>query len=684
MVYFVLQSLLLAVMLAAPGFLVLHRLGFGILFSICLASPISIVLYCFEGVLFSLLGVPCSGILLFGASLVVAALLDLTRLLPKGRIACPAALSSGKAEFAILGAYVVFSLAILAYFFVRNLSDYDSVVQGFDTVYHLGLARSFLDSGNYSFLFPTLYPAESVDFEPPMEGGSFYPAAWHVLAAMLASVSGVSVGFAANATNYVVGSVVFAGGMFAFLKLLLGKDRLALLAGSFLSFAFVAFPWALIVRGEQFPQLLAFALLPSVISFYLICLERSAKACNRLVSAICFVLGMAALALSQTNALFSAGVFCAAFTLALLFRRAKEPGRNRRKRFVAVGAFGVFVVIVWVVAFNLPFMQAIVWFSWEPYSSFSEALMRWLTLALGEDARQQILLATLVLMGVLLVLARKRDIWLAVLWLIMGAFYIVDVATSGFAKHFLTGFWYTDYDRIAAMLAIFTIPLACYGFSFFVRLLAGGIAKIRVSQADSSYVVGATGVFLACLCLVGIFSPSYTIAREPSATAFGDVYDRMATVNSIEFPGVFNASERHFVERAQEKMDPGAVVISNPDDGSCFAYGMYDMNLYYRRHFIRGVADAKDGLPESEDSRLIRLHLADYASDPAVREAVSDVGARYVLLLDDPKATKDNSVFHTYRWEDWVGLETINEETPGFKLLLSDGDMHLYEINDET
>ena len=56
------------------------------------------------------------------------------------------------------------------------------------------------------------------------------------------------------------------------------------------------------------------------------------------------------------------------------------------------------------------------------------------------------------------------------------------------------------------------------------------------------------------------------------------------------------------------------------------------------------------------------------------------MNAKYVILLDDKSS--DNPTLETLRYkeEKWAGIESIDESTPGFKLLLSEGDMRLYEI----
>ena len=74
----------------------------------------------------------------------------------------------------------------------------------------------------------------------------------------------------------------------------------------------------------------------------------------------------------------------------------------------------------------------------------------------------------------------------------------------------------------------------------------------------------------------------------------------------------------------------------------------------------------------------------DERGDFVLRNAVEETGASYVLLLDEGATADDQSQawFFTWRWyaDWWDGITSITEDTPGFELILSDGDMRLYRI----
>ena len=70
--------------------------------------------------------------------------------------------------------------------------------------------------------------------------------------------------------------------------------------------------------------------------------------------------------------------------------------------------------------------------------------------------------------------------------------------------------------------------------------------------------------------------------------------------------------------------------------------------------------------------------LDEIASNNDVKGAVDSVGAKYVLKLhQDPKSNDDRNWWDP---DEWIGLDSITDETPGFETVLSDGDMRLYRV----
>ena len=104
-------------------------------------------------------------------------------------------------------------------------------------------------------------------------------------------------------------------------------------------------------------------------------------------------------------------------------------------------------------------------------------------------------------------------------------------------------------------------------------------------------------------------------------------------------------------------------------------YALDNANILYRSC---SLPSADDELQESID---IRMRLDELVDDVAVRDAVERFGAEYVLLLDQGADNGENRQrFWSYFPDQWIGVEGVTNETPGFSEVLSEGDMSLLKI----
>ena len=114
-----------------------------------------------------------------------------------------------------------------------------------------------------------------------------------------------------------------------------------------------------------------------------------------------------------------------------------------------------------------------------------------------------------------------------------------------------------------------------------------------------------------------------------------------------------------------------SLVANDPYDGSCYAYGVDDIRVYYRTN------DAVDDESDN-DSRMIRTALNELASNDNVKKAVENTGIEYVLQLDPSDAIQLQAA--EYVPTDWTGIDSINETTDGFQLVAQSDSFRLYRI----
>ena len=118
-------------------------------------------------------------------------------------------------------------------------------------------------------------------------------------------------------------------------------------------------------------------------------------------------------------------------------------------------------------------------------------------------------------------------------------------------------------------------------------------------------------------------------------------------------------------------------MLNNPEDGSIFGYSVYGLNMYYRNCYTPSPET------ETEASYLVRTKLNEYSSNPEVQSAVRSIGAKYVLQLDSGDSSAEYRIAYvTNNFDEWGGINAIDENTPGFELIASVDDIRLYKILD--
>lgn len=695
-IHFFLCLAVSAVLLYAPGFLLLAGFRQGRMLALAAAPLISIALYEILAILYGALGIFSSWMSIFLPSilfgLVVFAACFASRhyvaRCERVGVSSKTIASSQASRFsprmaALVLLYVLVGLGIVFWIFVKNLDGPSSILQEYDNVRHLGSIATFLSSGDYSPLHSSLYTdSEAVSISPFSQDGAFYPSAWHCLVALVVGMTGFPMGTAVNALNTLLAGVVFPLGMLSVLLFIFrGKEEIAV-CGSVCVLAFAAFPWGFLLFGPLYPNLLSFSLVPAVAYVFMLTCSSGMQMKLRLVTIVVFCICMIALALSHPNGVFTLAVFVAPYCVYRVMDAVSSSARFAphalRCRIVAGALSTLGIIAIWTLCYKAPFLQAVIANTWGAVAGIAQAVQ---SVALVSYAPSflfydpgfyvvQAVLAVCVVAGLMGSLVMKKYRWMLFSFLFAAVIFVVDVSTDGFLKHYLSGFWYTDKFRTAALLALVSIPIATFGMwmiAYMVRKAMEDIGgKLRIPAA-STLVIPAL--------LVAFVSLNYSFNwigqdREEGVSAFEAISNTIAQENIASEEKPYSKDEQDFVARCLEVIPEGALVINVPNDGSVFAYSLDGMNVRYRYFHGYGGSD------ETENSLVIRQSLSDIAEDDSVKQAVSDIGAEYVLKLD----VSESRPLLPYDENDWIGITPIQDDTQGFEVVLSEGDMRLYRI----
>lgn len=663
-----------------PGYLGFRIANLSRSFSLVLAPILSIALYAILGNLYSVAGIRSNAASIFAVPLLVllvAALLCIRKRQDNEG-------EGPKIPASVLLFAAIFGLAAGAYIFVLRLPRTDAVFQGWDNVTHLNYIRAFIDSGDWSSLHPSSY---LVDPElQPVPGGGFYPAAWHEICALAVLLSGAAVAKTVNAVNYILCSLVYPLGTVAALRLIFGSRKKVLYAGAIASVSFAQFPWSMLVFGPIYSNLAAFCMVPTAFALTYGCIDslfrkHEIKRCIFMILACIIALGFL-----QPSTVFLLAVLLFFYIGNRIYghRTYYRVAGHRLSSLACMNVFYLVCLALWIAVYLSPVTAGMLEWRWLSFTNSWQEIINILTAGygygFGQNTPAQLLLALMVIIGLLSVLRRPKYQWIAQTYVLVCIFCFVDAALDGLLKDVLCFIWYADPSRLASICAIAAVPLAAVGLADTIDFCQ---SKLAASNGERGLSMSAVAVGAAA-CFVALnFARFYVIPGWGSAGII-DAYT--ALDNSVQHFYSIEASdtvataltreERDFAAKAQECMPADSVVINDPSDGSVLLYGLQGIRCYYRG--TGGYGDVH----ESEASKLIRMHLSDIATNEQVRDAVHSIGAKYVLILDGQNKRAGFLNFMGARMDGFKGIEAIDDSTPGFKVILADGPMRLYEIEE--
>ena len=683
---FFLTSAIVAILLFGPGFLVLRGFGVSRCLAFSLAPLLGVAAYVVVGLAYEKLGVwSCwpsqAGFLLILAATIYAIL----RFGLKWKHAASFSLSDhGMAlgnrltfDSACLLGYVMFACVFAGGLFVWYLGSAGSYAQQFDNISHLGTIQSFVNSGVWSPFASSLYSSASDAAINPLPGGGFYPTAWYSVAALAVTSMGVTTAFAENVANFVFVALVLPTGSFALMRVLFDGRKAVIPFGAFCTLLFAGFPWMIIFFGPLYPNMSAFCLVPAAAATFLLMFQPGCSRKQRVGLAVVFVLALMSLALAQPNAVFTLAVLLAPFCI---WRASRIPllmkceGISCVAMRILFGAIALAVIYaIWMACYNAPFLASVVQHTWLPYADRLEAFEDALVVGFMAEG-SQIVLAGLIIIGAAWTLWHREYLWLSFSYAFACLIFVVNGYSDGPLKHIFGGFWYTDPWRCGAMASLVGIFLAAVGL-----YACWCVILVLVEKARKTAVPHPASIAIAvCLALFAVLGSTFPGIPAPGsqtgAIAFRSVLSGLHTGASVA--SVYDDAEQAFVQEVKQVVPSDALIVNVPDDGSAFAFAADGLRTYYR------VTRDYDVPEETFSSKTIRIDLCDIAHSVQVQNAVSSIGARYVLQHDQGQPTVESPHLFTYGdGEKWRGIDDIRDDTPGFTVILAEGDMRLYEID---
>lgn len=529
----------------------------------------------------------------------------------------------------------------------------ENISQTFDNVFHLNAVRYVLDTGNASSM--TLTAMTNGD-NPPY----FYPAAWHGLVSLLIQLTGAELAVAVNVLNMCVAATVWTAGCMFLTRTVVGPNAYAVGAAGVLAAGFGSFPLLLLDFGVLYPNFLSVSMLPAALAcvslFFGVSDAPGRIGIARYVLAPAAAVGVA---IAHPNGLMSLLALSIPILIVSFVRfalaRHRAAGSPLPTLLMGTGLLALFAVVAVMWNFIRPPAEAA---TWLPFQTQGQAVGEILT----NSAMQRPpawAVSALVIAGIVVLCRRHRSFWLLGSFAIVASlFVVVSAGPTGWLRDTLTGVWYNDSYRLAALLPVVAVPLAAAGAGWLTgrlqRLWAGRPdaagnppAGIRTSRVVPQAVVP--------VALLAVLLVAQTLPLASSIwSAEGNYY---TTADSA----LVSSDEMALINELDQFVPADATIAVNPWTGGAMAFAIADRNTTSKHTLTTYTAS----------TLLLNDKLREANTDPSVCPAAREAGVGYVL---DFGTREVHGGAHGFQ-----GLQ-IPDSTPGFKLLARVGDAKLFQL----
>ncbi|WP_146068436.1 MULTISPECIES: DUF6541 family protein [unclassified Arthrobacter] len=637
--------------LVIPGFAVGLVLRIRTFDAIALAPLITVTLISVSAIVASMIGLPWNvGVLAAAtiAALLIAFLFRLAerRLRPEP---LPRQGTPFSRELQYAGAALI-AFLLIGWQVARVIGVPENFSQTFDNNFHLNAVRYVLETADASSL--TLNSMTSGD-----QPATFYPAAWHGLTALVIQLSGAPLTVGVSAVSIAIAAAVWPLSLLFAVRQLTRLVPAAVLGAGVLAGSFAAFPLLLLDFGVLYPNLLSLAMVPAGLALGAIVLKQAPAAMLDAPRAwLLAALSLPGIAVSHPNGIMTLialalPVLISAYVFRLrdLVISKASPVHYVLPTVLFAAAWGI-IIVLWNLVRPAP-EDAF----WGNVQTVPRAVGEALLLGpLGAPAAWTA--SILVIVGIVACFRQPRLLWVAGSFAVAVALFAVSSGTPiSDTRMFLTGVWYNDSQRLAAVLPLAAAPLAVLGLNLILKPLTAFTGTAIGRSRMSGTTAAATSAVFAVVPALMLFPLTQGNSMDTEIAK--------ARVNYIptDMASLLTNDELEMIDELDELTPEDAVIAVNPWTGGALAYALGDRETTHKHIFSTST-------PELE---IIDASLKDAGDTPGVCEAVEATGVGYVLDFGDQEVHGGD---HPY-----PGLDDL-ETDDDFKLISSVGDVRLYEF----
>jgi len=510
----------------------------------------------------------------------------------------------GRKDHLLVAAGVVSGMAVGAITFLRGIGSLATLSQEWDAPKHANFVRWIAENGNP--LPSALAPIAGVESDNFV---FFDPNTYHVLLALLLDRANLGI---PELLNLAALAVVLAWPLgIAALGLAWRMPPLGVAVAAAVSTWFSTFPYDSLWRGPLWPFVAGVALVPALLA-----IARHLIVPLGLAGPVGVPLALAGLVGLHPSVMFVVLVYALTLFGALVL--GLEPVNWRRAWPTMVAAGGA--AIAAVVPVILPALgpsEGVTAFRWPqvatPVEAFGQAV-----LFSPVTPFPQWFLGAAAIVGIVLLVLHRRVLWIVAAYACFAAVYIGCASLDNALVNTLTGPFYNDSWRFAALLPL-PGAIAAGEFGATVAMaVTDRVVRTRVAANRVRPPLGGrftafalpAGVAVTVLVVLAVLGGGAYVDRN--ATRLATVYHDGPTISSDEL-----AAYRWIAEH-----DNTGRVMNDPYDGSVWMYALTKLRPVEWN--LRG--------PDGHASALLLEELNRRGDAPEVERALSDLDVHYVVV----------------------------------------------------
>ncbi len=529
---------------------------------------------------------------------------------------------------------------------------------------------------------------------------AWYPPLWHDLTAMVSTLTGVNVVVGANAVGWAIGGIVWPLSMVWLCSRILPHVRLiTTMALGLCAGAITLFPYLMLSFGVLWPNVLSLAALPAAIALTLMVLHlmpRSTHAQDDISSTgvaadgatldenevaavrsgvavgpelswwtVLFVgfVGSVGMFFAHPGALFALGIWAGVGSVLLSARlvvRSRALGARQLRHSLLLLLGGWLAVLGGWAALNLiPALNSVRDFHWHELMTMNQAMGQALTLS-TIITKAHWVLGVAVLWGFYRLLNVPRLRWLLMSHVYLVFLYMICAGSTSWLARELTGFWYNDAQRVAALIPMTAVPLAALGITSAADAVGRFVGRVSAEVFDRQ-LSPRRALGIACLGMLVV--PAALYPSQGLGHGAAVLHVRYANAN---FSHLFvTADEQALYEKLANQIPAGETVLGSPFTGAQFS-------SIWSGHRVVIPHTSSNPTP---DVALVSQKFKSFTTDPQVCAAVKRLKVGVVIDDFDRYAPIDE------RQASYSGLVDLYA-TPGLTPIGYGASVVIYRVGD--